>query len=271
MERYVIRGGREGAGRLEILADADRPAISAFWDRTGVGPGLACLDLGCGPGIVTIDLARRVGPTGRVVAVDRDKAAIDAARERLAAAGLDNVEFVVSDVYEFEATAGFDFVFSRLLLHHVSRPGDILRTMWDAVRPGGVVAVNDADFEAAFCYPRTDAFDFWIDRYSKVLRHFGGDPVLGRTLVRRFLDAGLPTPDVRISQRVLRDVPGKLLPMLTVAETADAMLDAGVATRDEVDAAVAGLQAVADDPGTICAGPRLFEVWARKPGTPIED
>lgn len=265
MERYVIRGGREGVGRLEILADADRPAITAFWDRAGVRPGLRCLDLGCGPGIVAIELARRVGPTGHVVAVDRDAAAIDAARERLAAAGVGNVEFVVSDVYEFSAAAEFDVVYSRLLLHHVARPGDVLRLMWDAVRPGGVIAVDDADFEAAFCFPPVDAFDFWIDRYSKVLRHYGGDPALGRKLFRLFLHAGLPTPDVHVSQRVLRDLPAKLLPMLTVAETADAMMDAGVATHGEVDAAVAALQAAADDPATICAGPRHFEVLTRKP------
>jgi SAM-dependent methyltransferase len=265
MERYVIRGGREGAERLQILADSDRPAISAFWERAGVTPGMDCLDLGCGPGIVTLDLARRVGPAGSVLAVDRDAAAVDSARERLAAEGLTNVRFAVSDVYEFAATAEFDFAYSRLLLHHVARPADVVRLMWDALRPGGVIAVDDGDFDAAFCYPPVDGFNFWIDRYAKVLRHFGGDPTLGRKLFGIFAYVGLPIPGVHVSQRVLADPRGKQLPMLTVAETADAMIDAGVTTRTEVDAAVAALRAVADDPSTICAGPRHFEVWAGKP------
>jgi hypothetical protein len=38
-----------------------------------------------------------------------------------------------------------------------------------------------------------------------------------------------------------------------------------VATHGEIDAAVAALQAAADDPATICAGPRHFEVLTRKP------
>jgi SAM-dependent methyltransferase len=264
MDRYVLRGGERGADRLGLLADADGGATSAFWDRAGLAGGAHCLDLGCGPGAVTVALARRVGPAGTVLAVDRDDVAIELAKRRMAAAGISNVSYAVADAYDFVATDEFDFAYSRLLLHHLSRPAEVLQRMWEAVRPGGVIAVDDVDFDGAFCHPPDDGFSFWRDRYAQVVRHHGGDPTLGRTLVRLFVEVGLPLPDVRVTQCVLRDGPAKRVPMLTLQETADAMIEAGITTRGEVEAAIAAFAAFADDPATICAGPRHIQVWARK-------
>jgi ubiquinone/menaquinone biosynthesis C-methylase UbiE len=264
MQRYVIRGRDSGPDRLGLLADSDSGATSAFWDRAGLSAGARCLDLGCGPGAVTLAMARRVGPSGAVLAVDRDPAAVELATQRMTSAGVSNVSYRVADAYEYAAVEEFDFVYSRLLLHHLARPGEVLRRMWSAVRAGGVVAVDDADFDGAFCYPPDEGFDFWRDRYAQVVRHHGGDPTLGRKLVSLFVEAGLPPPDMQVTQRVLRDGPAKQVPMLTVQETAEAMIDAGIATRREVETAVAALAAFAADPTTIYAGPRHVEVWARK-------
>ena len=43
---------------------------------------MSCLDLGSGAGDVTFELARRVGPAGRVVGVDMDEVKLGLARER---------------------------------------------------------------------------------------------------------------------------------------------------------------------------------------------
>ncbi len=260
----MLRGGEPGADRLALLAEADSDAISAFWDRAGLQEGADCLDLGCGSGAVSVSLAGRVGRSGSVLALDRDPEALAVARRRADAAGLTNIEFAVCDAYDLVASERFDFAYSRLLLHHLARPAEVLRRMWTALRPGGRLAVDDADFDGAFCYPANDGFDFWRERYSAVVGHHGGDATLGRKLVRLFVEAGLPLPSVHVTQRLLRDGPTKQIPVLTLQESADAMIDAGVATRQEVDAAVATLAAFAADPTTIYAGPRHIEAWAQK-------
>lgn len=56
MERYVIRGGREGYERLLMLAAARRPETLALFELVGVQPGWRCIDLGCGGGEVTFEL-----------------------------------------------------------------------------------------------------------------------------------------------------------------------------------------------------------------------
>ena len=60
----------------------------------GVEAGQTCLDFGCGHGNYTVPLARLAGPTGGVVAVDKDKGALKKLARRGRAAGLANIESV---------------------------------------------------------------------------------------------------------------------------------------------------------------------------------
>ena len=60
----------------------------------GAKPGQRCLDFGCGHGNYTVPLARLVGPTGKIFAVDKDKGALKKLARRGRAAGLANIESV---------------------------------------------------------------------------------------------------------------------------------------------------------------------------------
>ena len=62
----------------------------------GAKPGAVIADVGAGPGFFTERLARAVGPTGRVLAVDIDLNALRRLQDRVRAAGLNNVETVAS-------------------------------------------------------------------------------------------------------------------------------------------------------------------------------
>ena len=55
MERYVIRGGREGYARLQVLSRARRADTVELLHRAGLRPGMRCLDLGCGGGDVSFE------------------------------------------------------------------------------------------------------------------------------------------------------------------------------------------------------------------------
>jgi ubiquinone/menaquinone biosynthesis C-methylase UbiE len=88
----VIRGGREGYERLQMLARARRSDTLALLDLVGVGPGMRCLDLGCGGGEVTFEIARLTGPDGAVVGIDMDEVKLGLAREAAGERGLPNVE-----------------------------------------------------------------------------------------------------------------------------------------------------------------------------------
>ena len=80
------------AGVYDLMNSAMTAGMHHRWraravDRAGVGPGDAALDVCCGTGDLTLELARRVGPAGRVVGSDFSERMLDLAREKPVPAG----------------------------------------------------------------------------------------------------------------------------------------------------------------------------------------
>jgi SAM-dependent methyltransferase len=263
MTGYVIRGGKPGYDRLLLLARERWPDTQALLERTRISPGMRCVDIGCGGGAVTVQIARLVAPGGVVVGIDADEVKLALARQTAAVHGVGNVEFRVGDAREWDEPGSYDLVYSRFLLQHVSEPLTLLRRMWAAVADGGVVIVEDADFDGWCCDPPNEGFEVFQDTYRRVLAGRGGDHAIGRKLHRLFLAAGIPAPQVRLVQPV-HDGEAKLLAWSTLETTADAILADGLATPDQISAALASLRAFTDDPRTLICGPRVFQLWARR-------
>ena len=261
----MISGGRAGYDRLQVLARVRWPETAELLELVGVRSGMRCLDLGCGGGNVTLELARLVAPDGHVTGIDMDEEKLALARAEAESAGLENAEFRRVDVYEWSEPATYDLVYTRFLLEHLDRPLDVLVRMWAAVRPGGSLAVEDTDFDGLFCDPENDGFDFWSRVNPAVLERNGGDPRMGQKLFRLFLEAGIPDPRLRLTQEATTSGEAKTLPQLTLDATADAIVAAELASEEEIAAAVRSLAMFADDPTTVMGGPRVFQVWARKP------
>jgi tRNA A58 N-methylase Trm61 len=69
---YVMGRTSEEYERLRRQSELLEPATRSVLTRAGLGPGMSCLDVGCGPGEVMRLMAEHVGPDGRVVGIDVD-------------------------------------------------------------------------------------------------------------------------------------------------------------------------------------------------------
>ncbi|HEX6455993.1 MAG TPA: methyltransferase domain-containing protein [Solirubrobacterales bacterium] len=93
---------------------ADRHISERLVELAGVRPGSRVLDVAAGYGEPALTAARKAGPQGRVVATDISAEMLAFGRERAAAAGLGNVEFVESDASSLEfPERSFDAAVSR--------------------------------------------------------------------------------------------------------------------------------------------------------------
>jgi SAM-dependent methyltransferase len=110
-------------------------------EAAGPRPGERVLDVGCGCGGSTLELARRVGPSGRVTGVDISAVMLARARARVAGASLDNVELVLADA-EVAALprAVHDLVFSRFGLMFFGDPARAFANLRESLRRGGRLA-----------------------------------------------------------------------------------------------------------------------------------
>ncbi|MFF2196935.1 methyltransferase domain-containing protein [Streptomyces sp. NPDC058157] len=148
-------------------------------------PGMRVLDVGCGPGTITADLAELVAPGGRVTAVDAAADVLESAGAYAAERGLEgSVDFAVADVHALDfPDDAFDVVHAHQVLQHVGDPVQALREMRRVCRPGGIVAVRDADYAAMTWYPATPGLEEWQELYRRVARANGGEPDAGRRLL----------------------------------------------------------------------------------------
>jgi SAM-dependent methyltransferase len=263
-ERYSLYGGREGYARLVLLARDRWPETHALLDRAGVGAGMRCLDVGCGGGEVSLKIAEMVQPGGSVVGIDMDEVKLALGRAEAGARGIVNAEFRSGNANAWEERGAYDVVFTRFLLQHLRDPTDLLRRMWAAVRPGGRLVVEDADHEGWCSDPSNAAFEFQVRMLREVIEAGGGDPAVGRKLLRLFRDAGIPAPELSVVQPIRRGGPAAAMPVLTLRATRDSILAGGLATAEEVDAALADLAAFTEDPNTLISGPRIFQMWTRR-------
>ncbi|GLX22878.1 methyltransferase domain-containing protein [Streptomyces lavendulae] len=148
-------------------------------------PGMSVLDVGCGPGTITADLAELVSPGGRVTAVDAAADVLEQAAAYAAERGLSGaVDFATADVHALRfPDDSFDVVHAHQVLQHVGDPVQALREMRRVCRPGGIVAVRDADYAAMTWYPETPGLEEWQSLYRRVARANGGEPDAGRRLL----------------------------------------------------------------------------------------
>jgi ubiquinone/menaquinone biosynthesis C-methylase UbiE len=197
--------GNTDAEHERLIRQAIRlaPVTERFFREAGMSSGQRVLDLGAGVGDVAMLAARIVGPSGKVVAIERDGRTIGRARSRAGEAGLHNVDFVQIDIDQYAVEASFDAAVGRYILQFLPDPVATLRSVAGHVRPGGIVAFQEGSW-APFLQ-LSSHLPLWSAAVS--LLHAAGaragvNMEMGPALHRVFQEAGLPAPRMRMEMEL---------------------------------------------------------------------
>jgi len=141
-------------------AQSDEELVEAEWekrvnrrqpperimDAIGLKPGMVIGEVGAGTGRISVWLARRVGPQGKVFANDIDAEALDRLWARAKRLKFGNVETVLgkSDDPLLPRDA-LDIAFMINVYHHLEKPRAILVAIRPSLKPGGVLAIVERD------------------------------------------------------------------------------------------------------------------------------
>ena len=262
LDPYVIAGGAEGADRLTILANATWDYSSKFLQSAGLSEGMSFLDLGCGNGAITNRVAMSFGPFTKMTAVDADESVLEFARIDAAKKGV-NVLYQVFDLEGSWPAGEYDFIYVRLLLSHLRRPEELLLKIKSLLRPGGSIAIEDVDFNGHFSYPASQAFNRYVDIYRRIGEIKGVDPLIGPRLPGLVRGAGFTNIEMKVISPTYDSGPGKLMALLTLKNIYQAVIEAGLATQEEVDQLIVDLEAFTESPSSIMSLPRFFQVSAK--------
>ena len=117
---YALGSSPAERDRLRSQSDELRGRSAELLDRVGVAEGWSAIDLGCGPSGVIDLLAERVGPRGRVTALDINPANVVLAREFAAERGLTNADIAEGDARQTGLTSdSYDLAHARTLLINI--------------------------------------------------------------------------------------------------------------------------------------------------------
>jgi len=184
--------------RLIRQAAQVAPITERFFREAGIGPGQRVLDLGSGVGDVAMLVARLVGPSGEVVAVERDRNSIAKASARVTEAGFHNVRFNESDLSEIAEETPFDAVVGRFILMYLPDPVAVLRSISTLVRSGGVFVFQEPTWVPVIAHlavlPLWHATASLIDKTMRTSANHD----MGAELYHTFVAAGLCAPMVRL-------------------------------------------------------------------------
>ncbi|WP_460064406.1 methyltransferase [Streptomyces sp. YKOK-I1] len=249
----------EAAERFDAFAALFDPTTFRHLEGLGVGPGWRCWEVGAGGTSVVAWLAKKVGPTGKVVATDIDTS-------RLTPAARPPVEVRVHDVGVEEPPAeGFDLVHARLVLVHVPDRERALRSMVKALRPGGRLLVEDGDpaLQPLLCPdeygPEQQLANRLRHGFRTLLADRGADLSYGRKLPRLLREAGLQRVEADAYFPVTSPACAAL-ESATVRQIRDRLVSAGLATTEEIDC---HLTNVASGTMDLATAP-MISAWGRK-------
>jgi ubiquinone/menaquinone biosynthesis C-methylase UbiE len=266
-DQYVLGYRQAEQERLQQQAQQLAHESSWLFDQIAVTRGARVVEIGCGPHGCLDLLSERVGPTGRVVGVERSAEAVALARALISQRNFRNV-----DVLEGDARAtglprvSFDLATSRLVLVNVPQPEQIVAEAAALVRPGGWVAFHEADYVSHVCDPPLAAWTTLVELLQTYSERNGIDPLIGRKLPRLLREAGLI--DVRVNPIIHVYPPGhgRRNILLDFSENLSERL---VAQKLVGEPELAGLKTDLSrhlaDPNTLVVSHLYFQAWGRKP------
>ena len=146
-QEYVFDRTKEQVelDRLRLLESAFDPRTRLRLENVGVARDWCCLEVGAGAGSIMGWLSEKVGPTGKVVAVDTNT-------RFLPTSPPSNVEIVKGDIRKGDfGGCRFDLIHGRYVLLHLPDFVPVLKRMISLLSPGGWIVFEEPDFSASRC------------------------------------------------------------------------------------------------------------------------
>ncbi len=157
-EHYELEIGEKGLS-YDPLDLAFNESTQAFILKSGIKPGMHILDAGCGGGMMTAWLAKQVGPTGQITAIDNSAEQLNVARQKIIKEKITNVNFQVLSVYDLaNLNQQFDMIYCRFVLHHIHSPRKTIKLFYDNLKPNGIYVGEEGIISSAFAYPPSFAW-----------------------------------------------------------------------------------------------------------------
>jgi SAM-dependent methyltransferase len=237
------------------------------WQRAGISAGSTVVDLGCGPGFAAVDLAALVGPSGRVIAIDKSERFLSHIAAETAKRNIANVEPRVCDL---DADAlpieRADAAWARWVFAFLSKPRELLARVANVIRPGGVFVAHEyLDYRVCRVSPRVPEIDEFITAVMASWRAQGGEPEIAVDLLRWLPELGFDVEATRVIGSVVAPGDPKWNWVAKFGETGlPRLVEIGALSADRAPAIAAAWRGLSTTPGVRMITPTVLEIVAKR-------
>ena len=270
---YLLGTHAEEVARLALQHRVWRPRASDAWRRAGFTIGQTILDVGCGPGYATLDLAEIVGPTGRIIALDRSARFLGTLESERQRRGLDMIQAheVDLDIDTFPRVEA-DGAWCRWVLAFVKRPRALLERIGNSLKPGGVLVLHEYfDYSTWRTAPRCAEIEEFVQVVIDSWRADGGEPDIGLDLPGWLAALGFK---ILALKPIIDIIPASNFiwqwPKAFIQVGLDRLVELGHLSKERALAIARAFDACSAKPHTLMITPAVLEIIAVRNGLESE-
>ncbi|MDZ4711359.1 MAG: methyltransferase domain-containing protein [bacterium] len=173
---YILGINQTELERLEFQNGVWKNITDDFFRRINIRKGWKILDIGAGPGFVSIDLRKLAGKSGEVTALEPSELYLNYFKDVCTKQHWNNIKFIQANL---EGTTlqkdHYDMIYLRWVIDFVPEPEKFLLKLLEALKPGGIIAIEDYVYDGIALFPRGGAFDNITEAIRKYWDIGGGD------------------------------------------------------------------------------------------------
>lgn len=229
-ETYILRTNEKARERLNLQHQLYAQSSINLLHEAGIGTGMKGLEIGCGSGAMTIELTKLVGENGQLFAIDL----IDHVKKLTK--NYSNITFKVWDVTNLvNLGEQFDFIYCRMVLHHLENAHPVILQMTQCLRPGGVIICEEPTlFDTTFFSPPSPAYEQFTQLARACFANSKRDFDIAYRLEQEFLSCGMRLIHHTLFQPLLRTPEQKAIYYMGLADLTPELKNLNIASDKEI-------------------------------------
>jgi ubiquinone/menaquinone biosynthesis C-methylase UbiE len=132
--------------------------------RPYINEGMTVLDVGCGPGFFSIEIAKMLTNSGKVIAADLQEGMLEKIIQKIRGTDLEQIiEIHKCQNDEIGVTENVDFVLAFYMIHEVPNQDKLFLELKSILKPNGMIYIIEPKFHVS-----KKSFDDMIDRIINI-------------------------------------------------------------------------------------------------------
>ena len=234
-DTYILNTNDNARARLDLQHELYAESSTDLLRLAGLSTGMKGLEIGCGSGAMTVEIAKLIGSQGDLLSIDLSEDQINYAQK--ITSDYPSIRFKQCDVNELTSLEEqFDFIYCRMVLHHLADAKYAILQMQKCLKPGGVVICEEPSiFDSTFCYPPSLAYETFVEFVRACFRENKRDFEIAHRLGQEFTDCNFEILHHSLFQPLLTSSDEKKIYAMALTDIRPQVIELALADSHKID------------------------------------